>query len=150
MDFGFEGDHRVSAEALDRCNLEFAGEFVAGHDRAGVNEALVAVNHATEVDVGLWVGQHGGQTALLDDHGEGRRGNQVVIAGGLGGEDIVVDGAGGHYGVCKLAHLFAAHKVGRCDGILFAFNTWINHVSKPNERVINRFVFVWLAAVGGA
>jgi hypothetical protein len=64
----------MRAQSLDRRNGEFAGEFVASNDWAGVNESLVAVNNSAEVDASFWVGKHRRQAALLNNHRKSRRG----------------------------------------------------------------------------
>ena len=65
---------------LTLATRERGGELVAGHDRAAVAEALVAVHDPAEVDAGVGLGEQLGERGLLHHDGEGRRGDDVGMA----------------------------------------------------------------------
>ena len=99
---------------------------VPGDDRAVVDEALVGVDHAGEVDAGVRVLDQLGVGALGDDDGEGRRGHQVGVAQGRGGFDVEVGGVGGLDRAGELADLLAADVVHLCGRVAAALQVRID------------------------
>ena len=74
-------------------------------------EALVAVDDAAEVDAGIRLGEQLGERRLLHDDGEGRRRDEVGVAGGARGLDVEVERVGGEDGARELAHLLPPDEV---------------------------------------
>ena len=85
---------------------------VAGDDRAVVGEALLAVDDARVVDARLGVGDELRVRALPRDDGEGRRRDEVRVARGPGGLDVVVHRVGRPDRRGEVADVLAAHAEG--------------------------------------
>ena len=117
----------MSAEGLDRCDLEHAGQLVAGHDWALVNEALVAVHNTAEVNVDIWVSEHGTKRVLLNEHCKGWRGNDVGVAGCLGCKNVKVEGIDRLHCLGELANLLAADQVRLGGRVLLALGLGVYH-----------------------
>ena len=94
-----------------------------------MDETLVAVDDAAEVDAGLRVCEHGCKRALLNDNREGRRRNDVGVAGGLSREHVEVGWAVGLYRVGEFADLFATNQIRRGRRVLLALNVYVYHLS---------------------
>jgi hypothetical protein len=70
----------VAGRDSDGLDGDRALQPVAGHDRAVVGEALLAVHHARVVQPQCRVGHHLTGGALGDHDGEGRWRNDVLVA----------------------------------------------------------------------
>ena len=113
----------MRADAVD---VEFRDQPVPGHDGPVVDEALVGVDHAGEVDAGVRVLDQLGVRPLGDDDGEGRRCHEVAVPQRRGGRHVEVGGVGGLDCAGELADLLAADVVHLCGRVAAALQIRID------------------------
>lgn len=93
--------------------MKHPDDLVARGERSVVDELLLAVDDAGEVDAGLGVGDELRLDALREHDREGRRRDDVAVAGRAGRLDVGVQRAARAQSVGEITDVFAAGGVQR-------------------------------------